>query len=179
MEAIKDQETLVNAFLRLTETDALARDRLRLVIVGDGRLRQDIIGRLRDSQRSHVAWVPGNLDNIPDVMRGLDLFVLPSRREGTSNTILEAMASGLPVIATSVGGNPELVIEGDTGLLVPPAAPEYLAEAIRSYMLNPGLLRRHGMAGRERVERRFSIGAMVNGYLSVYDNVVKDRGCAA
>ena len=179
MEAIKDQATLVNAFLALTETDAVARARLRLVIVGDGRLRREITGRLRDSHASHLAWIPGNLDDIPDVMRGLDLFVLPSRREGTSNTILEAMASGLPVVATRVGGNPELVIEGETGLLVPSGDPDNLAEAMRQYLVNPELLSRHGNAGRQRAVNRFSLHAMVNGYLSVYEKVLGKTACAA
>ena len=102
---------------------------------------------------------------MPELLRGLDCFVLPSLAEGISNTILEAMASGLPVIATRVGGNAELVEDGTTGALVPAADSEALARgdaalrrAIRS---SRGA---HGRAGRARVERRFSLDAMVAQY---------------
>ena len=91
---------------------------------------------------------------MPAILRGLDCFVLPSLAEGISNTILEAMASGLPVIATAVGGNPELVEAGRTGELVPAADPEALAERILAYARDPEAARAAGRAGRERVERQ-------------------------
>jgi glycosyltransferase involved in cell wall biosynthesis len=102
-------------------------------------------------------------------MRALDVFVLPSLREGLSNTILEAMASGLPVVATRVGGNPELVEEGHTGQLVPPADPVAMAAALGVYRCDRGLAVRHGSAGCQRVKSHFSMAAMVNSYLAVYD----------
>jgi glycosyltransferase involved in cell wall biosynthesis len=106
-------------------------------------------------------------------MRTLDVFVLPSLREGLSNTILEAMASGLPVVATRVGGNPELVEEGRTGQLVPPADFVVMAEAICIYGRDRGLAVSHGRAGRQHVENQFSMAAMVNSYLAVYDAVLQ------
>jgi len=179
LEPVKDQLTLVRAFLHLRDSDGVARDRLRLVIVGEGSLREKALGMLRDAQAEPFAWLPGELDDIPEVMRGLDLFVLPSLREGISNTVLEAMASGLPVVATKVGGNPELVVEGETGMLVPPDDPVGFSEAIRFYLRHPGESTRHGLAGRGRAEARFSMDAMVGGYLSVYDSVLRAKGCAA
>jgi glycosyltransferase involved in cell wall biosynthesis len=98
-------------------------------------------------------------------------------REGISNTILEAMASGLPVVATRVGGNPELVVDGETGLLVPPADPVAMAAAVRTYFLEASQLARHGEAGRKRAVAQFGIGAMVSGYLTLYDAVLARRSC--
>jgi sugar transferase (PEP-CTERM/EpsH1 system associated) len=175
MQAVKDQLTLVKAFLILLAAEPSAQKRLRLVIIGDGTLRGEALTLLRANNADHLAWLPGEKDDIPEIMRGLDLFVLPSLREGISNTILEAMASGLPVIATDVGGNPELVVEGETGTLVPPADPMALAETIRRYLNDNNLLVLHGKAGRQRAEARFSMEAMVNGYLTVYDGVLKKK----
>ena len=101
------------------------------------------------------------------------VFVLPSIAEGISNTILEAMASGLPVIATNVGGNPELVEAGRTGSLVPASEPFTMANTIQQYLRNPALLRQHGKAARDRVERFFSIDAMIKGYLDLYDSILE------
>jgi sugar transferase (PEP-CTERM/EpsH1 system associated) len=172
MEPIKDQLTLVHAFLHLLDTEPNGRKYLRLVMIGDGSLRSAAQQLLKAADAEHLAWLPGERQDVPEIMRGLDLFVLPSVREGVSNTILEAMASGLPVVATRVGGNPELVEEGKTGTLVPPADPEGLARSIHVYVVNRELLSLHGQAARNRVEIRFSMEAMVNAYLVVYDNVL-------
>jgi glycosyltransferase involved in cell wall biosynthesis len=105
-------------------------------------------------------------------MRMMDVFVLPSLAEGISNTILEAMASGLPVVATRVGGNAELVTDGMTGMLVPPDSPTRIAEAIASYYADPEMAARHGSAARKGIETGFSMKAMTEGYLQVYDKVL-------
>jgi glycosyltransferase involved in cell wall biosynthesis len=107
------------------------------------------------------------------MLRGLDVFALPSRYEGISNTIIEAMASGLPVVATRVGGNAELVIEGETGMLVAAEDPNAMAAALHSYVASHERRRAHGAAGRARVEARFSLRNMVDGYLAVYDEVAR------
>jgi len=99
----------------------------------------------------------------------MDLFVLPSLGEGISNTILEAMACGLPVIATDVGGNPELVLPGKTGTLVPAADHEEMAQALLTYARDPARMSEVGKAARAEIEARFSMEAMVAGYLRVYD----------
>ena len=169
MQIVKDQVTLVRAFLHLIQTDPEARERVRLIMIGDGPLREKSLKLLRAARAEALAWLPGERMDIPDMMRAIDLFVLPSIAEGVSNTILEAMATGLPTIATNVGGNPELVEEGRTGSLVPASDPLAMANAIQVYLRNPGQLYRHGKAARERVERFFSIDAMNKGYLDLYD----------
>src|SRR5580765_8898917 len=113
------------------------------------------------------AWLPGNRDDVARIMRGFDLFVLPSLAEGISNTILEAMATGLPVLATAVGGNPELIQAGVTGTLVPRDDPESMARAMRAYAESTELRRRHGIEARSAIERKFGMEAMVNAYMMI------------
>lgn len=172
MEAVKDQLTLVRAFLQLLQEVPDGRDRLRLVLVGDGPLRNQAITLLEQADARNLAWLPGAREDVPTLLRGLDIFVLPSQVEGISNTILEAMASGLPVVATRVGGNTELVVEGDSGWLVPANDPTAMAAALRAYIDIPATRRAHGIAARWRIERSFSMAAMVNAYITVYDAVL-------
>ncbi len=169
METVKDQLNLALAFVCLLQQVPALHKRARLVLVGDGPLRTQVERLLLEAGVRELAWLPGTRADVPQLLRTLDVFVLPSLAEGISNTILEAMASGLPVVATNVGGNPELVVEGETGMLVPPADPEALAQALRRYVDAPVLGRAHGLAGRARVERMFSLEAMVRGYMGVYD----------
>jgi glycosyltransferase involved in cell wall biosynthesis len=102
-------------------------------------------------------------------MQRFDIFVLPSQAEGISNTLLEAMASGLPVIATAVGGNPELVVQGQTGFLVAPQHPAEMADCLFSYAADKEKRLAHGQNGRRRVLAEFSMEAMTANYKAVYD----------
>lgn len=179
MQEVKDQVTLVRAFIHLINQAPSWRNVVRLVIIGDGPLRKVSLDLLNEAGVGSLAWLPGERADVPEIMRNLDLFVLPSKAEGISNTILEAMASGLPVVATHVGGNPELVEAGRTGMLVPPGDPPALAEAIDSYLRRRHLLAEHGRAARARVEAHFSMAAMVNGYLAVYDHVLAKKSFAS
>ena len=163
----KDQLTLLRAFARARES--IPQAMLRLVLVGDGPLKADIVQEIRDLQLAECVWAPGARGDIAEILRALDIFVLPSLGEGISNTILEAMASALPVIATRVGGNPELVVENATGTLVPAADPQSMAQAIVNYVMQPEMLRQHGLAGRALIETQYSMGAMVRQYMGVYD----------
>lgn len=172
MEPVKDQLTLVRAFLLLLEQNPAWRERLRLVMVGDGPLRCVALKIVREARAERLVWLPGERSDVPQIMKGLDLFVLPSLREGVSNTILEAMASGLPVVATDVGGNPELVEKGKTGTLVPHSDPASMAAAIASYIADTKKALAHGAAGRERVELKFTMKAMVARYTAVYDSLL-------
>jgi sugar transferase (PEP-CTERM/EpsH1 system associated) len=172
MQPVKDQLMLVRAFLHALESVPEGRKMLRLVLVGDGPLREPALGLLGAANALDLAWLPGERADIAEIMRGLDVFVLPSRNEGTSNTILEAMASGLPVIATRVGGNPELVEEGVSGWLTSPEDPPALSTALRRYMENSELRRLHGQTARSMAQSNFSMEAMINGYLTVYDTVL-------
>jgi sugar transferase (PEP-CTERM/EpsH1 system associated) len=176
MQAVKDPLNLARAFTRALERDPPSRARLRLVMVGDGPLRPEVERVLSEAGLRDLAWLPGERSDIPDIMRSLDCFILPSLAEGISNTILEAMASGLTVIATRVGGNSELVVEGLTGRLVPPTDSNAMATRILDYLHHPDVLRRHGKAGRNRVERRFSLDRMVADYDRLYRSLLQGRG---
>ncbi|MBI5430599.1 MAG: TIGR03088 family PEP-CTERM/XrtA system glycosyltransferase [Nitrosomonadales bacterium] len=173
MAAVKDYPNLVLAFSRLLELAPALRDRMRLLIVGDGETRAACMELLKQHRADQLAWLPGERADIPELMAAMDIFVLPSLGEGISNTILEAMATGLPVIATRVGGNVELVHEGKTGFLVPSADTEAMAQALLHYVTDPDHRRTHGQAARDIIDRRFSMAAMMQGYLSVYDRVLK------
>ena len=177
--AVKDQITLVRAFIHLVQSSSIAQERARLIIVGDGPLRQPVLELLRNARLQGAAWLPGERTDVAVLMRAMDLFVLPSLREGISNTILEAMATGLPIVATNVGGNPELVDPNLTGYLVPHSDPIQMANAMRRYIEDPSIAVRHGTSGLEKAKTRFSMEAMVNGYLGVYDSVLRTKESAA
>ena len=173
MQAVKDQLTLARAFIMLLQMVPPGGRPLRLVMVGDGPLREQVARVLHQASASALVWITGKRDDIPQIMRGLDLFVLPSLAEGISNTILEAMASGLPVVATAVGGNPELVDAGCTGILVPPSNPHAMAQAMLRYYADAVECRRHGGQARRTAERDFSMTAMVSGYLALYERMLQ------
>ena len=172
MAEVKDFPTLVRAFLDVVGRRPEWRSRLRLVIVGDGASRARCQAMVDQAQAGDIVWLPGERSDVPELMSGFDLFVLPSLGEGISNTILEAMASGLPVLATRVGGNPELVEQGVTGRLIPPGDAASLAQALLEYGDDPARLVAQGSAARARVEANFSMDAMVRGYLGAYDEVL-------
>ncbi len=175
MQSVKDQLTLARAFIEALRIMPEAAHRLRLVMVGDGPLREEVAAMLEHAGVAKLVWLAGARDDVPALMRGLDLFVLPSLGEGVSNTILEAMASGLPVVATAVGGNCELVQEGETGRLVPRSDPQAMASAILHYFKHTEEGRRQGRRARELVERKFSIANMVNSYVDLYDRMLEGR----
>lgn len=170
---VKDFPTLLRAFQRVGTLWPEGRRRLRLIIVGDGPMRTECERLLKELQLEDQVWLAGDRSDVAELMRGMDLFVLPSLGEGISNTILEAMACGLPVIATAVGGNPELVVPGQTGALVPPGDFEKMAQALLAYVNAPAHWAEEGRAARVEIEARFSMEAMVNNYLAVYDQVLK------
>ena len=175
LQPVKDPLNLVQAFIHLLASRPDRRKRLGLVLVGDGPLLAPAAALLSAAGLADRAWLPGARDDIPALMRALDVFVLPSLAEGLPNTVLEAMASGLPVVATRVGGTTELVEEGTTGQLVPRADPKALAAALAGYARAPDLARRHGAAGRARVAGHFSQARMVDGYAALYRGALPDR----
>ena len=172
MQAVKAPLELARAFVHLRDLLPETFARLRLLLVGDGPLREAAAEILSEAGVAEQAWLPGSRDDVPELMRAMDLFVVPSLAEGICNTILEAMATGLPVIATEVGGNPDLVQPGVTGSLVPAAAPEALAATLASYVSDPERCQRQGQAARAWAECDFSLAAMVQGYLRVYDKAL-------
>jgi len=174
LEAVKDQLTLVLAFNELCRQRPDDR-RLRLVLVGDGSLRNKIEELVARQGLQDRVWLAGTRDDVPRLLAALDVFVLPSLAEGISNTILEAMACGLPVVASRVGGNEELLKEGETGFLVPRADPQAMAVALLNYVDDASLRAAHGTVARTLVEGTFSIDHMVNRYLEVYDELCRQQ----
>lgn len=175
MQIIKDQTTLVRAFIHALEIAPELKGCLRLVMIGSGALRATSQTLLEQAGCAELAWLPGERNDVPTILRGLDCFVLPSLSEGISNAILEAMASGLPVIATDVGGNGELVDAGRTGELVPVGGITAMAQSIVAYARDREKARNAGRAGRESVERQFSLTTMVQQYQGLYDRLLLTR----
>jgi len=175
LQAVKDHATLIDAFVLLRARIPDHAARLRLAIVGDGPLLQPLRDKVAALALQEAVWLPGARTDVADLLRGFDIFAMSSIAEGTPGSALEAMASALPVVGTSVGGIPEVIADGVTGLLVPPADPAALAGALEQYVLTQGLMQRHGAAGRERVLRHYSMAAMVAGYQDMYDSLCERK----
>jgi sugar transferase (PEP-CTERM/EpsH1 system associated) len=168
LDPVKDHANLARAFARACALRPDLAPRLRLVIAGDGSERAAVEAILAQAGIASQAWLPGERADIPDLLRGLDVFVLPSFGEGVSNTILEAMATALPIVATRVGANAELVLDGSSGTIVPPSDSEALAAAIVGYAGDRELASHHGRAARARAEQAFSLERMVDRYHRLY-----------
>ena len=169
MQSVKDHATLIQAFSQLIENQPDLRKRLRLLIVGDGPMLDELRTLANSLNLSKLAWLPGSRENIPEVYQALDVFVLPSLNEGISNTILEAMASRLPVVATAVGGNVELVEDGVCGRLFPARDINVLAQILEAYAMDESLRLTHSQAARTIAVERYSLQAMVSRYQRIYD----------
>jgi sugar transferase (PEP-CTERM/EpsH1 system associated) len=176
LEAVKDQTNLARAFVSALRSDPAAAQRLRLVLVGDGPLKSAVEAIVRAAGVERLVWFAGERGDVAELLRGLDCFVLPSLAEGISNTLLEAMATGLPVIATRVGANADLMEEGAAGRLVPRADPDTLARELLALLDDPARALSYGRAGRQIVERRFSLERMVADYESLYLRLLAARG---
>jgi len=155
--------------------------RARFLIVGDGPERAPLeaaCGRLGIADR--FAFV-GYAERVAPFLRRMDVLMHPSMNEGSSNSILEAMAAGVPVVAYAVSGNRETVVHGETGFLLPDGREEALAAAVADLLIDPVEARRFGAAGRARIERDFSVDAMVRATAAVYDEVISEhwRSCPA
>jgi glycosyltransferase involved in cell wall biosynthesis len=120
------------------------------MIAGDGPLRAKALERVVADRVAGAVFTPGARNDIPDFLRTLDVFVLATEREGKSNTILEAMATGLPIVATAIGGNPELIAASVNSRLVAPGDRKALSEAIIAYAEDAQLWWEHGRASRGR-----------------------------
>jgi glycosyltransferase involved in cell wall biosynthesis len=145
------------------------------LIIGGGRREAEmrrLAAELGLAGRVHFL---GQRDDVPDLLSALDLFVLPSHSEGVSLALLEAMAAGLPVIVSRVGGLPEVVTDGENGLLIPPKDTEALTQALACLLADPALAQRLGANARRHVEENFSLerlGREING---IYTELIKRK----
>ncbi len=166
LQPVKDQATLIRAFAALVGS---GEARARLAIVGDGPLGPELRQLVHALGLASRVWLPGAVSDVPAVLRAFDVFVLPSIFEGLSNTLLEAMATGVPVIATAVGGNLEAVIDGEAGALFEPGDVQRLAGLLARFTSDPVLLRERGLRARATVVERFELGRMVGEYQALYE----------
>lgn len=170
----KNHETLLAALARLVGQ----HPELRVRIVGDGPRRAELEAVTRTLKlQDHVEFL-GHRDDVPALLQQADVFVLPSRSEAFPNSAIEAMAAGLPVVASAVGGLLDLIEDGRTGVLIPPGDPEQLAAALRRLMANPALAATIGQTARAEVQRRYSFDRMVTAFERLYVDTLRTRAVA-
>jgi len=166
LEPIKNPLLLAEAFIRLVQKLGAAGDDLRLVMVGNGPLAEAVRQRLYDASLAERLWLPGTRADIPAILRALDCFVLPSLAEGTSCTLQEAMATALPIVVTDVGGNRDLLQQGQLGTLVPSNDAAALAEAMRQAL---GQIQQHaGAAARAHIEEHYALPVVIDRYRQLF-----------
>lgn len=148
---------------------------VHFLIVGEGPLGDALAAQVREREAAAYIHLLGVRQDVPDILLASDLFVLPSLWEGLPNVVLEAMAAGLAVVATAVDGTPELVLDGQTGSLVPPADPAALAGAVVTLLQSPQEAVRLGAAGRQRAVAHFSRQSNVQAYLDLYTTLWQQK----
>ena len=171
---IKDQQTLLKAAALLSGSGI----DVRVLLVGSGPERERLQGRATDALEGRVCFA-GDSDRVPEMLNAMDVFVLPSLGEGMSNTLLEAMACGLPVLATNVGGNPEIIENNLNGCLFTPGDAEWLASKLKLLARDPALIHQLGTAARNRAIESFSLSRMLETYRSFYLDLSARRRIAA
>jgi glycosyltransferase involved in cell wall biosynthesis len=167
LEKVKGVADFVDA------AELVARDHssARFVAVGDGTEAESLAARRAPSLVDRLEFL-GHVDPIEPLVAALDVLVLPSLSEALGLVLLEAGALGVPVVATAVGGIPEVVEDGVTGILVPPGQPTALADAVNQLLGDPVRARAMGEAGRARVERKFALERTVAGHVAVYEGLL-------
>ncbi len=168
LQPVKAQSTLIDAAVQLLARRPQLKARLRLLLVGDGPLRAALEQQAAQQGLAEITWFSGATTEVAAWMRALDVFVLPSLNEGISNTLLEAMASGLPVLATPVGGNVEVLAAGEHGEFFEVADAPRLSALLEGYLDDAALRQRHAAASRRRAHEQFSLEAMVAAYGKLY-----------
>lgn len=156
----------------LDAVERLRRDDVAVTIVGEGPLRGELEEEIVERGLDDVVSSLGFREDVPAVLAATDVFVLPSYREGTPRVITEAMASGLPVVASDVGGVPEQVVDGENGYLIPPGDAAALVDRIERLLEDPDRRAEFGAAGRTRAER-FAEGSMVTDLAAVYADLLE------
>lgn len=160
----KDHQTLINAFKIIAERIPEAR----LVIAGDGPLKNELQDLAKGLGLQDKIKLLGNRRDVPELLKTFDIFALSSLREGFPVVLLEAMAAGRPVVSSDVDGNAELIINDETGLIVPPGQPQVMAEAIEKLFKNPEKTKSMGLNGKKRVKEFFSFEIMISRYERIY-----------
>jgi sugar transferase (PEP-CTERM/EpsH1 system associated) len=172
LSAEKDHENLLQAFSIVTKDIQY----VNLIIIGDGILRDELEKKSKKLGLEDKVFFLGLRQDIPELLSIMDLFVLSSIREGIPLTILEAMVAGLPIVATSVGGIPEVIINEETGILVPSKNPTALANAIVRILSDSSLAQRMGSKGNERIKETFSIQRTIAEYERLYRECLIKKG---
>jgi glycosyltransferase involved in cell wall biosynthesis len=170
LQAPKDVLSLIRALAKLQQRSFNA------IVVGDGPDRPAIEAEVRRLALTRVVHLAGGRDDVAEILAASHIFVLSTRSEGLPISVLEAMAAGLPVVASRVGGLPELVVEGETGLLVTPGEPGELAAAIERLLGDPALRARFGAAGRARVQSQFAVDEFLDAHRELYRRELAHRG---
>jgi len=182
---VKNPAMLLGAFASLRQRDPAFARRARLALIGDGPLAREVRERVDALGLADVTWLAGTRNDVAACLQAFDLLCLPSLAEGISNVVLEAMACGVPAVATDVGGNRELIDDGATGALVASGDTAALAAGIHRYFADAALAQRAARAARERAVTEFSIETMIAKYHRVYlhqlarAGVVERRGARA
>lgn len=169
----KDHSMLLDAFRIVLDH---ANQNVKLVIVGDGALREELERKAHSISIADNVIFLGERRDVPELLATFDLFVLSSVTEGVSMTLLEAMAAELPIVATDVGGNAEVVLDNRTGLIVPPRNPEAMAHAMLRIMGDDDMAKQMGIMGKERVYQKFSSEAMSRKYENIYEYFMRTKG---
>lgn len=164
---IKNPLLLVEAFVALVQSGAPAADRARLALVGDGPLNTQIAARMRQAGMEHLLWLPGVRADVPEILRALDCFVLPSLSEGTSCALQEAMASRLSIVATGVGGNGDVLEDGRCGDLVPSGDVQAMAMQLMKNC-QAGVENPQRAAALASAQERYSLDRVIQRYRDVF-----------
>lgn len=159
---VKNHQIVINCIKRFHENNI----KIHLLLAGDGPLRNELEQYVKSNALDNYVHFIGRRKDIPDILSGIDIFILASETEGLSNALLEAMAAARPVVATNVGGNPEVVLNGQTGYLVRENDLYELYQAINKLVQSKSLRVKYGQAGFDRVKNEFSVDAMVNKYIN-------------
>jgi len=178
IQDVKNHRVLVDAMACLRDMTPQLAPRLKLTIVGDGPLLPAVRAQVAALGLQDTVWLPGARTDINALLQTFSIFTLPSLAEGTPVSMLEAMSCGLPVVASRVGGIPEVVDDGVQGLLVPAGDVNALAQALARYAADAQLRIAHGRAGRMRIEERFSMRAMISAYNALYDELCRRKSPA-
>ncbi|MFC2156734.1 glycosyltransferase family 4 protein [Acidobacteriota bacterium] len=148
---------------------------IKVIIVGEGPLRMELARQASDIKVDGMIFFLGFREDVPQILASLNLFVLSSYLEGLGSSLMDAMASHLPIVATDVGGIPEVVTNGQTGLLVPPRDPQALADAILKLYGDRNYARELGDKGYDVVQQKFSAEAMAEKIADLYEKIAKKK----